>query len=76
MNAYRPIESMQRLREAGLPNKQAEAVANELHSATTEAVTKDELTKALDAQANKVTLRLGSLMLALFGAALALFKLI
>lgn len=68
MNAFNPITTLQRLEGAGFKRAQSEALANELHHATTELVTKDELAKALDAQANKVTLRIG----ALIGAALPL----
>ena len=52
MNAFNPITTMQKLEAVGMDRRQAETLADEFHHATTELVTKDELTKALDAQAN------------------------
>ena len=51
MNAFNPITTMQKLEAVGMDRRQAETLADEFHHATTELVTKDELTKALDAQA-------------------------
>ena len=75
MNAFNPISSLQRLEAAGFERKQAETLADELHTATTELVTKDELAKALDAQANKLTLRIGAIVGALLALAVTLSKL-
>lgn len=76
MTAFNPITTMQRLGDAGFKRPQAEALANELHHATTELVTKDDLNKALDAQANKVTLRIGAMLAAVLTLAVTLSKLI
>ena len=76
MNAFNPIASLHRLEGAGFKRVQAEALAEELHHATTELVTKDDLAKALDAQANKITLRLGGVMAALLGLFFAALKLL
>ncbi|MEO6718673.1 MAG: hypothetical protein ABIM50_15670 [Novosphingobium sp.] len=54
MNAYNPLASMQRLEAAGLPRKQAEAIASEITDGTNDLVTNAMLEAALD----KVTLRL------------------
>ena len=75
MTASNPIYTMRKLEHAGMDRKQAETLADELHHATTELVTKDELTKALDAQANKLALRLGALVGALLALAVALSNL-
>lgn len=75
MNAFNPIASLQRLEAAGFKRAQAEALADELHSATSMLVTKDDLDKALDAQANKITLRLGALIGALLALAVTASKL-
>jgi len=68
MNAYNPISTLRKLEAVGFDERQAATLAEELHHATSQLVTHDDLTKALDAQANKITLRLG----ATFGAMLAL----
>ena len=75
MNAFNPIATLQRLEGAGFKRAQSEALAEELHHATTELVTKDELTKALDAQANKMTLRIGAMVAALLAFAVTISKL-
>ncbi len=74
MNAFNPIATMQKLEAVGMERKQAEALADELHHATTELVTKDELTKALDAQANTLTLRIGGMVAAMLALAVTLSK--
>ncbi|MGA1853012.1 hypothetical protein VH570_19450 [Sphingobium sp. HT1-2] len=74
MSAFNPIATMQKLEAVGMERKQAETLADELHHATTELVTKDELTKALDAQANKLTLRIGAMVGALLALAITLSK--
>ena len=74
MNAFNPITTMQKLEAVGMDRRQAETLADELHHATTELVTKDELTKALDAQANTLTLRIGGIVGALLALAVTLSK--
>ena len=74
MNAFNPITTMQKLEAVGMDRRQAETLADEFHHATTELVTKDELTKALDAQANILTLRIGGIVGALLALAVTLSK--
>lgn len=74
MNAFNPIATMQKLESVGMERKQAETLADELHHATTELVTKDELQKALDAQANTLTLRIGGMVAAMLALAVTLSK--
>lgn len=74
MNAYNPISTLHKLTAAGFKQSQAEALAEELHLATTELVTKDDLTKALDAQANRLTLRIGAAMGVMLTLAVTLSK--
>ena len=72
MNAFNPITTMQKLEAVGMDRRQAETLADELHHATTELVTKDELTKALDAQANTLTLRIGGMVAAMLALTVTL----
>ena len=58
MSAHNPIAAMQRLEAAGFKRTQAEALADELRDATIDLVTNHQLTRALDAQADKLTLRI------------------
>ena len=58
MSAFNPIASMQRLEAAGFKRAQAEALADELRDAMGGLVTNEQLTTALDAQADKLTLRI------------------
>ena len=74
MNAFNPITTMQKLEAVGMDRRQAETLADEFHHATTELVTKDELTKALDAQANTLTLRIGGMVAAMLALAVTLSK--
>lgn len=74
MNAFNPIATMQKLEAVGMERKQAETLADELHHATTELVTKDELQKALDAQANTLTLRIGGMVAAMLALTVTLSK--
>lgn len=74
MNAFNPITTMQKLEAGGMDRRQAETLADELHHATTELVTKDELTKALDAQANTLTLRIGGMVAAMLALTVTLSK--
>ena len=76
MNAFNPITTMQKLEAVGMDRRQAETLADEFHHATTELVTKDELTKALDAQANILTLRIGGMVAAMLALAIGLSRLI
>ncbi|MEE2741102.1 MAG: hypothetical protein VYA35_06985 [Pseudomonadota bacterium] len=74
MNAFNPITTMQKLEAVGMDRRQAETLADEFHHATTELVTKDELTKALDAQANTLTLRIGGMVAAMLALTVTLSK--
>ena len=47
MTAYNPIEAMNRLKAAGLPAKQAEALANEMHGVISQLVTKDDMGQSI-----------------------------
>ena len=76
MNAFNPITTMQKLEAVGMDRRQAETLADELHHATTELVTKDELTKALDAQANTLTLRIGGMVAAMLALTVTLSKIV
>lgn len=58
MSTFNPIASMQRLEAAGFKRTQAETLAEELRDAMSDLVTNEQLTKALDAQADKLTLRI------------------
>jgi len=58
MSAFNPIASMRRLESAGFKRAQAETSADELRDAMGGLVTNEQLTKALDAQADKLTLRI------------------
>jgi hypothetical protein len=61
MTAFNPIASMQRLEAAGFKRAQAEALADELRDATSDLVTNEHLTFALDAQTDKFTRRMDAL---------------
>ena len=61
MSAFNPIASMQRLEAAGFKRAQAEALADELRDATSDLVTNEQLTRALDAVENRLTLRMDAL---------------
>lgn len=74
MNAFNPISTMQKLEAVGMERKHAETLADELHHATTELVTKEELQKALDAQANTLTLRIGGMVAAMLALTVTLSK--
>lgn len=74
MNAFNPITTMQKLEAVGMDRRQAETLADEFHHATTELVTKDELTEALDAQANTLTLRIGGMVAAMLALTVTLSK--
>ncbi len=74
MNAYNPISTLHKLTAAGFKQGQAEALAEELHLATTGLVTNEDLTKALDAQANRLTLRIGAVVGMMLTLAVTLSK--
>ena len=65
MNAYNPLSSAQRLEAAGLPRKQAEAIAGEITDGTIDLVTPAQLTAALDKQ----TIKIGIMMSAIIALA-------
>ena len=65
MNAYNPLSSAQRLESAGLPRKQAEAIAGEISDGTNNFVTKEQLVAALDKQ----TIKIGIMMSAIIALA-------
>ena len=65
MNAYNPLSSAQRLEAAGLPRKQAEAIAGEITDGTNDFVTKEQLIAALDKQ----TIKIGIMMSAIIALA-------
>lgn len=58
MSPYNPIASMQRLEAAGFKRAQAETLADELRDGMSGFVTNEQLTIALDALADKLTLRI------------------
>jgi hypothetical protein len=58
MSVFNRIASMQRLEAAGFKRTQAEALADELRDAMNGLVTNEQLTKELDALADKLTLRI------------------
>ena len=58
MSVFNPIASMQRFEAAGFKRAQAETLADELRDAMNNLVTNEQLTRALDAQADKLTLRM------------------
>lgn len=58
MSVFNPIASMQRLEAAGFKRTQAETLADELRDAMNGLVTNEQLSKELDALADKLTLRI------------------
>ena len=62
MNAYNPLSSAQRLEAAGLPRKQAEAIAGEITDGTSDLVTKDMLEAALDKQTIRLSVIVGGML--------------
>ena len=69
------ITSARRLRDAGVPNDQAEAHALAVYDYVQDFVTRDDLKQELDAFANRLTIRIGGLIVAGIGALAALIKL-
>ena len=72
MNAYNPPVSVQRLEAAGMPRKQAEAIATETTDGTNNFVTRDQLVAALDRQ----TIKIGIMMSAIVGLACSIMGVI
>jgi hypothetical protein len=62
MNSYNPLSSAQRLEAAGLPRKQAEAIAGEITDGTNDFVTKDQLIAALDKQTIKIGIMMSAIV--------------
>jgi len=62
MTAYNPIAAMNRLKNAGLNAKHAEALANELNNARDELVTRTDLKAELNAVALRICAALGAAM--------------
>ena len=62
MNAYNPLSSAQRLEAAGLPRKQAEAIAGEITDGTNDFVTKEQLIAALDKQTIKIGIMVSAIV--------------
>ena len=56
MNSFNPLSSAQRLEAAGLPRKQAEAIAGEITDGTNDFVTKNQLEAALDKQTIRMSI--------------------
>ncbi|WP_225206862.1 hypothetical protein [Novosphingobium huizhouense] len=65
MNAYNPLAAAQPLEAAGLPRKQAEAIAGEITDGTNGLVTQEQLVAALDKQ----TIKIGIMMSAIIALA-------
>ncbi|WP_306049220.1 hypothetical protein [Oceaniradius stylonematis] len=66
----------QHMRESGMDQKQAEALANGIGDyIVSDLVTKDDLRDALDRQTLRLTIRLGGLMIIGLGALAALIRL-
>lgn len=62
MNAFNPLSSAQRLEAAGLPRKQAEAIAGEITDGTNDLVTKEQLVAALDKQTIKIGIMVSAIV--------------
>lgn len=60
MNAFNPIAAMDRLKEAGIKDRHAKAIADEMQGAIVELVTKEQLDAAVD----RVTVRVGMMLAA------------
>lgn len=69
MTAYNPITTVAELEASGFKRNQAEALASALHGATTSVVTREELDRALAAQSDKLTVRIGAMVAALLAVA-------
>ena len=62
MNSYNPLSSAQRLEAAGLPRKQAEAIAGEITDGTNDLVNKEQLVAALDKQTIKIGIMVSAIV--------------
>ena len=62
MNAYNPLSSAQRLEAAGLPRKQAEAIAGEITEGTNDLVSMEQLVAALDKQTIKIGIMVSAIV--------------
>jgi len=59
MNAFNPLEATKRLEAAGIARGHAEAIASEINASNDDLVTKDFFKRELDAALDRVTIRLG-----------------
>jgi hypothetical protein len=59
MNAFNPLESTKRLEAAGIARGHAEAIASEINASNDDLVTRDFFKRELDAALDRVTIRLG-----------------
>jgi hypothetical protein len=59
MNAFNPLESTKRLEAAGIARGHAEAIASEINASNDDLVTRDYFKRELDAALDRVTIRLG-----------------
>lgn len=75
MTAYNSIATMKRLKAAGISPRQAEALADEMQSAIKASVTREDLRTELDLMAARLTIRLGGIVSAVVGLAVAFLTL-
>ena len=59
MNAFNLLESTKRLEAAGIARGHAEAIASEINASNDDLVTRDFFKRELDAALDRVTIRLG-----------------
>ena len=59
MTAFNPLESTKRLEAAGIARGHAEAIASEINASNDDLVTKEFFKRELDAALDRVTIRLG-----------------
>ena len=59
MNAFNPLESTKRLEAAGIARGHAEAIASEINASNDDLVTRDFFKRELGAALDRVTIRLG-----------------
>ena len=64
MNAFNPLESTKRLEAAGIARGHAEAIASEINASNDDLVTRDYFKRELDAALDRVTIRLGLIVVA------------
>lgn len=75
MTAYNSIATMKRLKAAGMTPRQAETLADEIQSAIKASVTREDLRTELDLMAARLTIRLGGIVTAVVGLAVAFLTL-